>query len=229
MKKFYSIICIIILGLVSSFKTSTACEYAGSNINFVKTQTEKALAEDNINQARYYTYKAVNAIEKSKTQLANCGCQDATLNIIDGLENLKKATRTSTINATRLLLNRALENILGGLEAMENHGMHGTKYSDNVLVMNTVANANANLTMKLPEDAVLHKKIDQSLEKFRKSLNTILLKVNCKEAKAFANRVFTNCEAELLKPNLTEGKKYYNLRTKEITAEALEKLGDCLN
>ncbi len=217
------------MGLVSSFKTSTACEYAGSNINFVKTQTEKALAEDNINQARYYTYKAVNAIEKSKNQLADCGCQDATLNIIDGLENLKKATRTSTINATRLLLNRALENILGGLEAMENHGMHGTKYSDNVLVMNTVANANANLTMKLPEDAVLHKKIDQSLENYRKSLNTILLNVNCKEAKAFANRVFTNCEAELLKPNLTEGKKYYNLRTKEITAEALEKLGACMN
>jgi hypothetical protein len=229
MKKIYSILYVIVLGLFSSFKPSTACEYAGSNINFVKSQTQRALAEEDINQARYYTYKAVNAIEKSKSQLAECGCQDATLNIVDGLEDLKKATRTSTINATRLLLNRALQNILGGLEAMENHGMHGTKYSDNVLVMNTVATTNAKLAMKIPDNAILHKKIDESLENYKASLNTILLNVNCKDAKAFAKRVFTNCEAELLKPNLTEGKKYYNLRTKEITAAALEKLGDCDN
>lgn len=229
MKKICSILYVIVLGLFSSFKPSTACEYAGSNINFVKSQTQRAIAEDDINQARYYTYKAVNAIEKSRSQLADCGCQDATLNITDGLENLKKATRTSSINATRLLLNRALENILGGLEAMENHGLHGTKYSDNVLVMNTVATANAKLAMKLPEDDILHKKIDESLENYKESLNTIILNVNCKDARAFAQRVFTNCEAELLKPKLTEGKKYYNLRTKEITAAALEKLGDCNN
>ena len=70
----------------------------------------------------------------------------------------------------------------------------------------------------------LERKIDSSLISYKKSLEKVVQTVDCQEALAYATRIFEHCELELLKPNLTEGKKYYNLRTKEITAQALEEL-----
>lgn len=228
MKKVYFTIGILTIVLFSSFKKNKACEYAGSNIGFVKTQTEKALEENDLNKAKFFTYKALNAIEKSKIQFTNCGCEDATLIIEEGLQNLKMATKATTLGASKILLNRALENTLGSLEALENHEMHQSSFSANVLAMNTVESSNSKLALKIPETDVLYHRIDESLKKYEVSLDKIVNNVNCKEARAYATRVFDHCEAELLKPNLTEGKKYYNLRTKEITAAALNKLGDCI-
>ena len=77
------------------------------------------------------------------------------------------------------------------------------------------------------ENRFLQEKIDISLETYRESLLKVVLTVDCKEARAFAERIYKHCEKELLKPNQTEGKKYYNLRTQQITAQALEELGNC--
>lgn len=227
MRKVYFALVIIVFLLFSSFKRSKACEYAGSNLGFVKSQTEKALEENDLNKARFFTYKALNAIEKSKIQFTDCGCKDATLIIEEGLENLKMATRATTLGAARILLGRALENALGSLEALENHDMHSSPFSANILAMNTIETTNLKMAMKIPETNVLYKKIDESLENYKESLDKIVTSVDCKDARAYATRVFEHCEAELLKPNLSEAKKYYNLRTKEITADALTKLEDC--
>ncbi len=227
MRKTYFTIGIMAILLLSSFKKSKACEYAGSNINFVKIQTEKALGESDLNKARFFTYKALNAIEKSKSQFSDCGCEDANLIIEEGLENLKKATRTTTLAATRILLNRALENTLGSLDALENHEMHNNLFSASVLEMNTIEASHSKLAMKIASPDALYKKIDESLENYERSLSKIVESVNCKEARAYAERVYAHCEGELLKSNLSEGKKYYNLRTKEITVAAMDKLMDC--
>lgn len=227
MKQFYLTLYLVSFCLFTSFKPNKACEYASSNISFVSTQTEKAIAVDDINQARYFTYKALNAIEKSKKELSDCGCKYAAKSIASGLDNLKKATKANSLNGTRLLLNRALDDTLGSLEALEKHELHGTTYASDVLVMNTTESNAVKKEFKATEGESLYLKIDQSLLKYENSLNKIITTVNCKEASAFANRVFNNCEAELLKPNLSEGKKYYNLKTKEITEAALRRLGKC--
>jgi len=227
MKFYYSIHIVVLVFLFSSFKVDKACEYAGSNINYVKTQTEKAIAVDDINQARYFAYKALNAIEKSKNQLKECGCEYATDNITEGLLNLKFATKATSLNSTRILLNRALENTLGGLESLAKHDLHDSKYGSNLLAMNTIVAKKELTSMKKPGKMEFERKIDVSLEKYRESLNKIVNSVDCKEARAFAENIYLHCEQQLLLPNLTEGKKYYNLKTKDITAAALEKLNDC--
>lgn len=227
MKYYCSIYIVVLVLLFSSFKVDKACEYAGSNINYVITQTEKAIAVDDINQARYFAYKALNAIEKSKNQLKECGCEYAAENIAEGLSSLKLATRATSLNSTRILLNRALENTLGGLESLEEHELHDSKYGSNLLAMNTLVAKKEKNSMKKPGKKELEIKIDISLEKYRESLNKIVNSVECNEARAFAENIYLHCEQQLLLPNLTEGKKYYNLKTKDITAAALEKLNDC--
>lgn len=227
MKNYYPVTIVFMVFLFSSFKVDKACDYAGSNINYVKTQTEKAITMDDINIARYYAYKALNAIEKSKNQLKECGCEYAAESIAEGLFNLKLATKATSLNSTRILLNRALENTLGGIESLEEHELHDSKYGSNLLAMNTVVSKKELTSLKKPGKKELEKKIDISLEKYRKSLDKIVNSVDCKEARAFAQNIYTHCEQQLLKSNLTEGKKYYNLKTKEITAEALEQLKQC--
>ena len=74
MKKATYIFCTLAILLLSSFRTNLECEYANSNMGFAKSQINAALLTDDINQARFYAYKAVNALEKSKTQLEVCGC-----------------------------------------------------------------------------------------------------------------------------------------------------------
>lgn len=231
MKTRYFTLCMLCIYTLSSFTfNSKACDYAGSNIGYVKSQTQRAIEAEDINSARFFAYKALNAIEKSKKQFEACGCDYAVKSIYEGLDNLKKATRISSLNGTKILLRRALENALGSLEALEEHDeLHNGPYASDVLALNTKASEEAKLIMKQPVGPALQKRIDMSLLNYEKSLNTVVLTVECKEAYAFAIKIYKNCEEQLLKADLTEAKKYYNLRTKEITAEALAKLQACSN
>lgn len=225
--KNYSLLAIVLLILFSSFTVDKACDYAGSNMNYVKSQTERALAVDDINQARFYTYKAVNSIEKSKKQLKDCGCVYAEQSISDGLTDLILATKATSLNGTRILLSRALEHIIGGIESLEDHELHNSKYGSDLLAMNTVVSEAEKLAMKKPSEENFERKIDASLEKYRESLTKIVNSVDCATARAFAENIYSHCEQQLLLSDLSEGKKYYNFKTKEITAEALEKLQGC--
>lgn len=228
MKTHHLLLCISIFFIFSSFDDNKACEYAGSNIGYVRSQTQKALEAENINSSRFYAYKALNAIVKSKKQFEDCGCDAALKSIYKGLDNLKLATRVASLDGTKILLNRALENTLISLDELDEHElMHNSEYSNDLLAINTTEAVKAKLSMKQPRGKLLEEKIDRSLINFQNSLEEVVRSVECKEAYAFANRIFIHCEQQLLKPDLTEAKKYYNLRTKEITAEALKKLQHC--
>lgn len=229
MNKTYIFISALALVLFSSFKTSIECEYAGSNIGFAKTQMETAIEKDDINKARFFAYKALNAIEKSKKQVSECGCDYAEIDLEEGLKNLKMATKATSLSATRIFLERSLTYTQNGIEALKEHGSHKSKYGSEVLAMNTSTPIkNEAIFLKDKANTSLNDKIDISLEKYKASLQKIVETVSCKEARAFAKSVFDNCEKELLKSDLSEGKKYYNLRTKEITADALLRIPDCL-
>ncbi|MEO1012325.1 MAG: hypothetical protein AAFX53_13535 [Bacteroidota bacterium] len=228
MEKYSILLSVLIVILFSSFRTSEACKYAGSNIGFVKSQTEKALETGDINKSRYYAYKALNAIVKSKQQFSDCGCDYAVQSIEEGLNNLKMATRATTLGATRILLKRAMEDIKDSLDALADHEtMHDSPYGNDVLVLNTSKMKKEQKTIEKPTMGMLKTKIDRSLESYRASLNGVITSVDCKEARAFAQKIYDHCEQQLLEPELSEGKKYYNLRTKEITMEALNALGNC--
>ncbi|MGB5819728.1 MAG: hypothetical protein WBG90_09610 [Saonia sp.] len=227
MKTHYFLLFAMLFLTLSSFNSEKACAYAGSNIGYVKTQTQKAISANDLNSSRFFAYKALNAIEKSRKQIEACGCEYALKNIYDGLENLKRATRATSLDGTKILLKRALENVLGSLESIEEHGLHKSKYASDVLSMNTRESDEVKMAMKQPKGRLLHERIDRTLISFENSLNEVVASVNCKEANSFAQKIYDHCEQELLKSNLTEAKKYYNLRTKEIVADALLQLENC--
>jgi len=204
---------------------SNACDYAGSNISYIRTQTQNALNAQELNMVHYYAYKALNAIEKSKKQFEDCGCEYAQQSIEEGENNLKKAIRVTSLLSSRMLLEKALENTQGSLDALIDHNeIHTSEYGNDILTMNTNDLKEPKKTFQPIQGKKLELKIDSSLVSFQNSLNKVVLTVECTEAQDFVQRIFERCELELLKTNLTEGKRYYNLRTKEIAAKALEEL-----
>lgn len=217
----------IALLLLSSFAPGEACSYAGSNMNYVKARTEEALQMDDINKARFYAYKAIKVIQTSTNRFNDCGCKDAAINIEESLISLKAATKSTSLNGTRILLQEALQQIIDALDALDQHEMHDVVFPSKDIAMNVEVGMEAELIANELEKNELYEQIDNSLAKYSKSINTVVDSVNCLEARAFANTIYARCEQQLLKPNLSEGKKYYNLRTKEITAKALLRLGDC--
>ncbi|MEP3211353.1 MAG: hypothetical protein ABJN95_19360 [Maribacter sp.] len=217
----------IALLLLSSFAPGEACSYAGSNMNYVKARTEEALQMDDINKARFYAYKAIKVIQTSTNRFNDCGCKDAAINIEESLISLKAATKSTSLNGTRILLQEALQQIIDALDALDQHEMHDVVFPSKDIAMNVEVGMEAELIANELEKNELYEQIDNSLAKYSKSINAVVDSVNCLEARAFANTIYTRCEQQLLKPNLSEGKKYYNLRTKEITAKALLRLGDC--
>jgi len=227
MKTLHAMLYGIALLLLSSFAPSEACGYAGSNMNYVKARTEEALEMDDINKARFYAYKAIKVIQTSTNRFNDCGCKDADLNIEESLINLKAATKSTSLNGTRILLQEALQQIIDALDALEQHNMHDPAFSSKDFAMNSEAEMDTKLGAIEPKKNELYQQIDDSLAEYSKSINIVVDSVNCLEARAFAKTIYARCEQQLLKSNLSEGKKYYNLRTKEITEKALLRLGDC--
>ncbi len=226
MKLFYFILFLFMFSFSPSFGAIQDCDYANSNIGYVKNQTKKALSMKDLQMARFYTFKALNALEKSKKQIEDCGCEYASDSVIENIEYLKNATRATSLAGSRILLNKALEYSKESLDAIANHDDHGSIYGSNNLVMN-VESPQEETTMAFLDNTKIRQKIDTSLMKYKTSLDKVINTVDCAEARAFAQNIYENCEQELLKPHLSESKKYYNLKTKEITAKALERLGKC--
>ena len=227
MKKATYIFCTLAILVLSSFRTNLDCEYANSNMGFAKSQISAALHTDDINKARFYAYKAVNALEKSKNQLEVCGCTFAKASMIENLDALVLATKSTTLEGTKTYLDKSFELINNTMFVLDSHESHNSVYANDVLSINTNSASKIVINTENIKNLSLNEKIDLSLAKYTISLEKVVATVNCKEAKAFAQRIFDECENQLLKPNLSDGNKYYNLPTKEITENALKKIGDC--
>lgn len=226
-KPSYALLGILIFLLCSSFGPNLECAYAGSNINFAKNETQNALESADVNKARYHAYKALNAIEKSKDKLTECGCRYANERLEESITDLKNAIKAVSLGAAHVLLKRSMEHSAETLESLEEHHLHDSDYDDKLLAMNIKKAEVGNRLTGKDASVALNDKIDRSLQKYSESLTNIVNTVDCKEAREFAQNIYDRCEAQLLRKDLSDGKKYYNLRTLEITKEALEAIGDC--
>ncbi len=227
MKTLFHLLCGLVVLVFASFTTSKPCDYAGSNMGYILTQTKKAISAEDHKMTKFFTYRALNALEKSKPSLAECGCEQGTQLIIEGLDNLKNATKASTLASSRILLNKALTNIEDGTESLEQHDTHNSQFNSDLLTLNTSESIANNKVLKKLNNTELQKKIDQSLKRFKASLNEVVQSVDCEMAYNYAKSVQNLSDKELALPSLSEGKRYYHLKTREIVTQALKDLGDC--
>ncbi|MAU17070.1 MAG: hypothetical protein CMH48_10275 [Muricauda sp.] len=223
------VVSLLDLWLMVSFRSYSACEFANSNIQFVKEQTEEALQAPDLKLSKYYAYRALNSIYKSKKSFSECGCKDAIININLASENLKEATKANTVEDLQVFLQIAMQNTLSGINALRTYGVDkNSKYGDKYLTMNTHELGLPTSVLSAEEGQLVSmQRIEEHLTKFENSVIRIVENVECEKARPFIERMQNETIGKLANPSLTEKKQYYHNRVFEITDRALKQLVDC--
>lgn len=211
--------------LFASLEYNEACDHVDSTMVSVKSEIQKALEAKNLNHRKYFTYKSLNTIERSKRLLDYCNCDAASKNLMESLEKLKNASRATSLDRSKTFLEDALTDTEKAMKVLRGHNFHQSKYANNILSLNTKKEMMGKIGADHRE--VQLKRIDSSLTKYQNSLDKVVTTVECEKALAYVRNVLDLCDQQLLRPRLSEARLHYYLRTKEITQEALDRLNGC--
>lgn len=214
--------------LLTSESPESSCINTEATLVIIKSHTERALDERELNLIRFYAFKALNTIEDSKAQLEDCSCDYVRKNLSESLENLKLATQVSTLEGVRIPLLRALEYTQAGLQDLKDHGtLHKPDGVGKLgIIKDPMMDEDPEKRLK-QEDEALKAIINNALVNYEKSMEEVVKGVPCEEALEFVRRIYAHCEKQLLQQDLSAAKKYYNIRTREISENALAKLKKC--
>jgi len=214
---------------MASFSTpANACQYASSNLEYIKSKIQDAILAEDVNMAKYHAYKALNGIEKTRSNFLDCGCEGAIESMDSALDHLKTATKVNVLTKTKLALHKALEKTIISINVLEEFEQEtSSEYGSNVLVMNTTDVLDFKNGMMLTQGSTVKKQVHQCLLDFESSLKKVVADVDCKDAHRFISNTYEEARLTLLNANLSQHKKEYYQRVKSLTKEALDKLGDC--
>ncbi|SDQ56613.1 hypothetical protein [Flagellimonas zhangzhouensis] len=233
-KKNIILLIVFIVGLVSllimtsAFKTPQACTYASSNLDFIKTEIEKAVSSKDINIAKYHAYKALNSIEKTRNNFLDCGCDGTIESLEKTLSHLKIATKSDNLRSSKTDLHIALENVLIGEKVLRIFEEETTSsYGTNILVMNTKQALETENSILLTQGNAIEKQVHNCLLSFETSLDKVVTDVDCPDAQRFITNIYEESRLILLNTELSPHKKEYHQRVKELSENALNRLKKC--
>ncbi|GLU44089.1 hypothetical protein Musp01_17130 [Muricauda sp. NBRC 101325] len=214
--------------MTSAFKTPQACTYASSNLDFIKTEIEKAVSSKDVNMAKYHAYKALNSIEKTRSNFLDCGCDGTIESLEKTLSFLKNATKSDNFRNSKTNLHIALENVMIGekvLRIFEEETR--SSYGNNVLVMNTKNALESENSIFLTQGQAIEHQVHNCLLSFETSLDKVVTDVDCPDAQRFISNIHEEARLILLNTELSPHKKEYHQRVKELSENALNRLKKC--
>ena len=215
--------------LMTSFTNpANACQYASSNLEYIKSKIQDAVLAEDLNMSKYHAYKALNGIEKTRENFLDCGCEGAIESLENTLLHLKSATTSSAFKKSKINLHKALETTIIGINVLKEFEQQtSSEYGSNVLVLNTTDVVDFKDGMLLTHGSTVKKQVHQCLLGFESSLEKVVSDVDCKDARRFITNIYEESRLILLNTELSQHKKEYHQRVKTLTEEALQNLKDC--
>ncbi len=212
---------------MASFTYRNACEYASSNIEYIKGELQSAIVSDEFEMSKYHAFKALNGIEKTRLNFLDCGCSAAIESLEKTSSYLKSATATKSFDDSKEWLHLALENTIIGIKVLRVFEQEtSSAYGNDILILNTKDAAEHEIGTLLPQGD-LKKMVHNCLLGFESSLDKVVTEVECEEANRFIAKIHEEAQSTLLRTELTTAKKEYHHRVKTIAKEALDRLGEC--
>ncbi|MEP0134255.1 MAG: hypothetical protein ABJJ25_08500 [Eudoraea sp.] len=105
--------------MTATLFASAKCDNTYSSASYALNHTKKSISSKNFDHQKYYAYKALEALEKVKNQIAVCGCDNAMDPILDGIENLEKAADPKDFEMGRYYTKKAfgdIQNLISQLD-----------------------------------------------------------------------------------------------------------------
>ncbi len=217
------------LMLMVSFTTYNACKVANTKTQFIKEQTQLALNATDFEKSKYHTFKALKSVYTTKQNFKDCGCENASKQLVLAEKNLKNVIKAPEFDDAKTFLDIALKNTAICLEVLKKFEENQNKdiYEDDLLVLNAIQRQPQVEDVALPENQELREALKKSLSKFQNSMNDVLKNVDCPEARKFIEKVQVQSKERLQNSELSQAKRYYHYGIQQIANNAFDQLKGC--
>ncbi len=109
-----------------------ACSRAHSSASYALFHSKKSLQADNFDHQRYYAERAIEALQKTQTDIGDCGCSQAKEVILDGMDHLQRAAQAEDWEKGRFYAKKSyaeMQNLIGYIEECSS-GSRQTVFDD---------------------------------------------------------------------------------------------------
>ena len=97
--------------ILTTLWVSAKCDNTYTSASYALNHAKKSISAKNFDHQKYYAYKALEALEKAKQLIETCGCDKAVDPMLDGLENLEKASDPKDFEMGRYYTKKAFGDI----------------------------------------------------------------------------------------------------------------------
>lgn len=120
--------------ILTTLLVSAKCDNTYTSASYALNHAKKSFSSKNFDHQKYYAYKALEALEKAKKLIDICGCDKAVDPILDGIENLEKASDPKDFEMGRYYTKRAFADIQDLINQLDIYTQDNLNTIDNLNV-----------------------------------------------------------------------------------------------
>ncbi len=182
-----TLLCFLCLFSQVSFATSS-CTDAYTSASYGLSHSKKSLKAYNFDHQQYYAGRALEALEKTRDLLGDCGCDSALEAISDGIENLEKALDPEDWDMGRYFSKRAVADAYTILEQLDLCATESPSGSVTVEEIQVLSEESAKMEADLIHQKEvlaksIHKEAVESLKQLRQHILGLTNLLDCGHAK----------------------------------------------
>ncbi len=204
---------------------SNQCDNFYAKVTYALSHGKKAMEATNFEHQMYYAERALTALEKSETYMAECSCEKTKNKTLDAMETLDQAIEPADWEAGRFFTKKAIGEInelitiidqctLGTSPTMEATEEVTTSYEENPISDGTETESINSMELEMIK--VFDKHADDKLQSAEQAINQLI---------ELSNSIGSSTE-ETQDPNsLSAHQKAYLEKAKKLLEEGIKNLG----
>jgi hypothetical protein len=223
-----------VISLFCSSSPQSVCADAYTSASYGLSHSKKAFNAHNFDHQKYYAGRALEALEKTRDLVGECGCTGAMNSIEDGMENLEEALDPTDWKMGRYYSKKAMENAYSVLENLDLCSMSEdsvTEQSETDSDSKTGSSATSDSVEDETEEAIqeFEATAREQLENLNKKIAELCQRLGCDNAKLAMEQTNTDLPQGRVFSSLEEAMDYYKAQTitaYEQAAMAVKQCGD---
>jgi|TARA_R110000764_G_scaffold240105_1_gene342981 hypothetical protein len=205
---------------------SNQCDNFYAKVTYALSHGKKAMEATNFEHQMYYAERALTALEKSETYMAECGCEKAKNKTLDAMETLAQAIEPADWEAGRFFTKKAIGEInelitiidqctLGTSPTTEATVEMATSYEENPVAEETETESVNSMELEMIK--VFEKHADDKLQSAEKAINQLI---------ELSSSIGSSPADNQQDPNsLAAHQKAYLEKAKKLLEEGIKNLG----
>jgi hypothetical protein len=168
--------------ILTTLWVSAKCDNTYTSASYALNHAKKSISSKNLDHQKYYAYKALEALEKARKLIEICGCDKAVDPILDGIENLEKASDPKDFEMGRYYTKKAFGDIQNLINQLDIYTQGGLATIDTSNVSMDTESADKKLLIKelseIKNQQLILARKQEILEERKKEIEEQLIKTS---------------------------------------------------